>query len=264
MSDSLKGIIARLSEKMVVSWRIQSANREKTKVQVTAFVTSRQVQDRLDEVCDWSSRFELLGDCVLCAITLHVGDKTYTRSDVGERIQHIESHTMYTNAFKASASDAFKRAAVQFGIGRFLYDIPKRFLPCTPDGKRVVLQTVEAVYDLNKYMNDVYLKQAAKSADKAAIKPITTTPVVKATVTTATSAPAGSTTTVSAATKKTKVKPTDLTTSVPLTNEILQAMVTAIKSGKGDAVAKKLNNYEVTQNQRAILTACFESVKENK
>lgn len=44
-----------------------------------------------------------------------------TREDIGEAPEGSMA------AYKAAASDAMKRCAVQFGIGRYLYDLPKQW-----------------------------------------------------------------------------------------------------------------------------------------
>ena len=80
------------------------------------YITARDVMDRLDQVVGFSgwgtSYHEVMGR-VVCELTLNVEGKTITKCD-GADDTAIEGA-------KGALSDALKRAAVQFGIGRYLY-----------------------------------------------------------------------------------------------------------------------------------------------
>lgn len=89
------------------------------------YITARQVQDRLDRVVgpgNWSTYFEVLDraehvvECRLHVFGIAKADVGY--SNAPDREDEAEP-------MKAAYSDAFKRAAVHWGIGRFLYeDVP--------------------------------------------------------------------------------------------------------------------------------------------
>lgn len=89
------------------------------------YITARQVQDRLDKVVgpgNWTTTFRVLDlearvvECMLTVCGVYKTDVGYSNAPDSEH----ESEPL-----KAAYSDAFKRAAVQFGIGRFLYeDVP--------------------------------------------------------------------------------------------------------------------------------------------
>lgn len=85
------------------------------------YITARQVQDRLDAVIgpgNWQSRFFVVdasGPAVECTITVFGVPK----ADVGYSNNPDAEHE--SEPLKAAYSDAFKRAAVQWGVGRFLY-----------------------------------------------------------------------------------------------------------------------------------------------
>jgi hypothetical protein len=91
---------------------------------IVAYIDARAVMERLDEVAggEWEDSYSsvvLAGkNGTECRLTIF----GVTRSDVGDP----ESDGM-DNSLKSSYSDAFKRAAVKFGIGRFLYAIPKMY-----------------------------------------------------------------------------------------------------------------------------------------
>lgn len=109
-----------------ISWRIGSTNKDKTKGMALAYLDSRDVQDRLDEVCtpaNWQCRYQLLGKTTICEIgillpqgsgELTIHDWVWKADGAGE--SDIEAE-------KGALSDAFKRAAVKWGVGRYLYDL---------------------------------------------------------------------------------------------------------------------------------------------
>jgi len=81
------------------------------------YVDSRAVQQRLDEVVGtdgWQSRMVMNGEKVACELSIKFGDVWITKTD-GAGETDIEGE-------KGSFSDAFKRAAVMFGVGRYLYE----------------------------------------------------------------------------------------------------------------------------------------------
>ena len=88
------------------------------------YVDARYVQDKLDEVVgvgNWSSDFIEIKGNLFCRITI-----TFLRDDgevsiVSKRDCGTESNV---EKQKGEARDAFKRAAVQLGIGRDLYNLP--------------------------------------------------------------------------------------------------------------------------------------------
>ena len=87
------------------------------------YVDARYVQDKLDEVVgvgNWASDFVEIKGNLFCRITI-----TFLRDD-GEVgiISKMDCGTeSNVEKQKGEASDAFKRAAVQFGIGRDLYSL---------------------------------------------------------------------------------------------------------------------------------------------
>ena len=114
-----------------VSWRVGSSNKKKrqketgdnyakaTKGMALAFINSRDVQERLDDVCgpgNWQDRYEFHGPRTICYLSIRVGDEWVTKAD-GAGDSDVE-------AAKGSISDALKRAAVKWGVGRYLYALP--------------------------------------------------------------------------------------------------------------------------------------------
>lgn len=113
-----------------VSWRVGSTNADKTRGMALAYIDARDVQDRLDAVCkpeNWQCRYALLGTTTVCEVGIKVVDEWVWKADgAGE--------TDY-EAQKGALSDAFKRAAVKWGIGRYLYDLDSPWVPIEARGK---------------------------------------------------------------------------------------------------------------------------------
>lgn len=114
-----------------VSWRVGSSNKKKvqretgnnsakaTKGMALAFINSRDVQERLDDVCgpgNWQDRYEFHGPRTICYLSIRIDGEWVTKAD-GAGDSDVE-------AAKGSISDALKRAAVKWGIGRYLYALP--------------------------------------------------------------------------------------------------------------------------------------------
>ena len=98
------------------------------------YITARDVMDRLDQVVGisgWESSYKEVMGRVVCELTLCIEGKYITKCD-GADDTAIEGA-------KGALSDALKRAAVQFGVGRYLYH-PAAFegrtprMWATPDG----------------------------------------------------------------------------------------------------------------------------------
>lgn len=78
---------------------------------VVAYLDARDVAERLDAVIggEWHDEYSPFGKALECSLTVC----GVTRRDVGE-----------ADSPKELYSDAFKRAAVKFGVGAFLYRMP--------------------------------------------------------------------------------------------------------------------------------------------
>ena len=85
------------------------------------YITARTVMNRLDDVlgpANWWDEYMPLENSVICRLTIRLPDRTtLTKSDAGGYAGMADSG----DDDKSGFSDAFKRAAVKFGIGRYLY-----------------------------------------------------------------------------------------------------------------------------------------------
>jgi hypothetical protein len=92
-----------------------------------AYVDVRAIMDRLDNVLgveNWQDHYQLLPDnSVMCRLRLRIGDRWITKADVGGPSEQPDGG----DRLKAAFSDALKRAAVKFGIGRYLYRLPQQW-----------------------------------------------------------------------------------------------------------------------------------------
>jgi hypothetical protein len=92
--------------------------------------------DRLDEVMGidgWDDSYEVLpSGAVVCTLTLIVGERHMAKMDVGSPSEQPDEG----DRTKAAFSDALKRAAVKFGVGRYLYALPKQWCDYDPQKKQ--------------------------------------------------------------------------------------------------------------------------------
>ena len=105
---------------------------------VITFVDARCVMDRLDTVMgmeNWRDDYvQLDNGNVLCKLSIRFGDEWITKCDVGGESDQKEAD----NKCKAAHSDALKRAAVKFGVGRFLYSLPIMWMDYDPQKRQIV------------------------------------------------------------------------------------------------------------------------------
>ncbi len=109
-----------------VSWRAQSVTKDGSKAMALAYIDARDVMGRLDEVCgpeNWKDSYvETPKGRVIATIEIWLDDRWVSKSD-GAGDTDIEGD-------KGGISDAFKRAAVKWGIGRYLYATATPWVPC--------------------------------------------------------------------------------------------------------------------------------------
>lgn len=144
-----------------ISWRVGTSNKARrkretgdnyakaTKGMALAYIDARDVMGRLDEVCGpggWQCKYSHAEGKTVCDIGVKVGDEWVWKAD-GAGNSDIEAE-------KGALSDAFKRAAVRWGIGRYLYDISSPW--CDLDDREQITeadrQKLEAM--LEKHTSD--------------------------------------------------------------------------------------------------------------
>lgn len=113
-----------------ISWRVGSTTGDKTRGMALAYIDARDVMERLDTICGpggWQCRYPYANGKTCCEIGIKIGDEWVWKSD-GAGDTDFEGE-------KGAFSDAFKRAAVRWGIGRYLYDVDAPWVAVEPAGK---------------------------------------------------------------------------------------------------------------------------------
>lgn len=104
-----------------IECRIAQISKEGKGLSLLLYKDARVDQNLLDETVgplNWKRSHQLIGDRLYCTVSIYDEDKKewIDKQDVG-----TES---YTEKEKGQASDSFKRACFNFGIGRELYTAP--------------------------------------------------------------------------------------------------------------------------------------------
>lgn len=125
-----------------VKWKPQMV--KNNRALAMAYIDARAVQDRLDEVLGvdgWQEKYTILQDgSVMCRLTVRFWDVAAnrevvtTKADVGSASQQPDAG----DRLKAAFSDALKRAAVKFGVGRYLYRLSSQWVDYDPTKKAFV------------------------------------------------------------------------------------------------------------------------------
>lgn len=118
MTD-LKG----LTQKIPYKWRIQSYSKSSPSASCVAYIDARDVMTILDDIIgpeNWQSDYKEIKGNLYAGVGIKIKDEWIWKWDCG-----TESNA---EKEKGEASDSFKRAAVKWGIGRFLYEIPIQFI----------------------------------------------------------------------------------------------------------------------------------------
>lgn len=150
-----------------IEWRVLITTKDKAKGQVAAYVDSRAIQRRLDKVIgreNWQNSFTVTqgkngeNTIYVCELKIYYPERNewITKSD-GAGSTDIEP-------VKGGLSNAFKRSASMWGIGRYLYDL---------DGIWVALKDGKYIADSEFGKIDAAYARFLKSitADKTAAKP---------------------------------------------------------------------------------------------
>lgn len=112
-----------------IEWRAGNLNYEKTRAQAVPYINARAVQQRLDDVCgpeNWKNEFKPspMNNGVICVISIRTPDGDWVSKEDGAQFEpEGPDSTSPEMAVKGAYSNALKRAAVMWGIGRYLYSV---------------------------------------------------------------------------------------------------------------------------------------------
>ncbi len=130
MNQEMKSIQEQLAAPFdEVKFRVMARSKDKTKGLAAAYIDARHVMNRLDEVVGldgWSTEYRLLDPttkAVECKLTLYLMGSAISKADTGYPNSDADASDGDKEPLKAAYSDALKRAAVQVGIGRYLYSL---------------------------------------------------------------------------------------------------------------------------------------------
>jgi hypothetical protein len=116
-----------------IEWRVQQSGESNNGpwAMVLAYIDNRAILNRLDEVCgpqNWKNEYKTGPDGgILCGLSIKCGCEWVTKWDGAENTD-IE-------AVKGGLSNAQKRAANQWGVGRYLYDLESTWATITTNKK---------------------------------------------------------------------------------------------------------------------------------
>lgn len=161
-----------LKKEIPYHWKIQGKTKDNSKAICVAYIDSRDAQDLLDRVCgveNWQDEIDFIhqwDDMVEYrgTVSIKINDEWRSKSDIGSFKIESFNHDM---AHKGASSDAFKRACVKWGLGRFLYDKEIVYLPYN-------------VYEANKYNLTEYINSGKYKGEKTPKKEMTQEEVKKA------------------------------------------------------------------------------------
>ena len=119
-----------------IQWRVGATNNNNTRGLALAYIDARAIMNRLDEVVgpeNWQKEY-FLGENeeIVCNLGIRINGEWVWKSDGAGKTDF--------EAIKGGMSDSFKRAAVCWGIGRYLYDLPTKWVNIEKKGGRYVIE----------------------------------------------------------------------------------------------------------------------------
>lgn len=149
--EELVKMLQAFKKEIPYKWRVQSFSKNKPEATCVAYIDARDVMNILDENCKegWTKDFKEVKKNMFCGIGICINGSYQWRWDCG-----TESST---EKEKGEASDSFKRAAVNWGIGRFLYDLDIIRVPAneakTDKNYPFVVDNGKKVWNITEFIN---------------------------------------------------------------------------------------------------------------
>jgi len=123
-----------------VDWRVGSMDKEKLEGKALAYVDARTVMDRLDSICgpdNWACNYSPgCGPSIVCNLGIRMPNGEWVWKADGAGATDVEGE-------KGMLSDALKRAAVRWGVGRYLYELDSPWVALKPKGRSFVIPDSE-------------------------------------------------------------------------------------------------------------------------
>ncbi|MDR7574509.1 MAG: Rad52/Rad22 family DNA repair protein [Armatimonadota bacterium] len=132
-----------------VQWKPGAISPDRTRALGLAYVDQRDYMARLDEVDPaWQDEYQVITAAdrvmVVCRLTV----QGITRTGDGEAPLTTERGEQDENALTSASAQAFKRACAKFGLGRYLYEVPKVWAEYDPDKRAFTREGLARLYAL--------------------------------------------------------------------------------------------------------------------
>lgn len=123
-----------------IDWRVGSTTQAKDKGMALAYIDARAVMDRLDGVCgpeNWQCNYSPApGNSIICNIGVRMPGGDWIWKADGAGATDVEGE-------KGMLSDALKRAAVRWGVGRYLYELKSPWVALEAAGRSYKIPDAE-------------------------------------------------------------------------------------------------------------------------
>lgn len=139
-----------------ITWRVGSTNKDaqNPKGQALCYVDARAVMDRLDSTCGpdgWQNNYTPgINGSIICNIGIRMPCGDWIWKADGAGATDVEGE-------KGALSDALKRSAVRWGIGRYLYDLKSPWVQLEAAGRSFKIKDSE-----RKKLDDLHEDYAQK------------------------------------------------------------------------------------------------------
>lgn len=144
LAEDLNDLFERLRRPFptsAISWRVGATNAKRRKDAndplkgiPLAYIDARDVMERLDDVVgpnNWQDAYSVFGSKTICSLSIRINGEWIAKEDGAGDTD--------TEAEKGALSDAFKRSAVRWGIGRYLYGLKSDWVDIEQRGQSFVL-----------------------------------------------------------------------------------------------------------------------------
>lgn len=144
MTKEQENLLSAPFEDYEIEWRVGATNKKSqekttgdikarpTKGVMLAYITSRAIMDRLDTVVgvdNWKDEYREHHNGTICRLSVRFSEQDdWISKEDGADVTDIEPT-------KGGISDSLKRAAVKFGIGRYLYNAETKWVDLNEYGQ---------------------------------------------------------------------------------------------------------------------------------
>ncbi len=137
-----------LKKEIPYKWKIQSFTQSGDKASCVAYIDARDVMDLLDEVCgpeSWQDEYKEVHGRLVAGVGIKVSKEEWIwKWDTGTPGDYEKE--------KSEFSDSFKRAAVKWGVGRFLYSMDIQWVSVS--NKKPIDDKGSRIWDLTEYIEN--------------------------------------------------------------------------------------------------------------